>query len=127
MGLNHNFTLTFYKKKPHSEVSEPLVIMYNYGNISKKRKSPVQIPQRTFNKKRQELKKEWRETYQVANDWIKDFGNKVNDIEISLKAGKIHYEQAFKLLLEDYETELVRDKFPIYAEEKGASRPRTSK
>ena len=123
MGLNHNFTLTFYKKKPHSEIAEPLVIMYNYGNISKKRKSPVQIPQKTFNKKRQELKKEWREKYTVAHDWIEGFRNQVNDIEVALKEGKIHFEQAFKLLLNDYETELCRDMFPVYAKEKGLFKP----
>lgn len=117
MGLNHNFTLTFYKNKPYSRVSEPLVIMYNYGKISKKRKSPISIPQEIFNKKKQLIKREWIQTYKVADDWIRKFNDKVNDIEISMANGKIHFEQAIKLLLNEYESELVRDKYPIYADD----------
>ena len=117
MGLNHNFTLTFYKNKPYSRVSEPLVIMYNYGKISKKRKSPIAIPQEIFNKKKQLIKREWIQTYKVADDWIRKFNDKVNDIEISMANGKIHFEQAIKLLLNEYESELVRDKYPIYADD----------
>lgn len=119
MGLNHNISLTFYKKKPYSEVAEPLCIMYNFSNIKKKRNSPVTIPQKVFNKKGQCIKKEYREKYKVAHEWIKDFNDKVNDVEILLTNGKIHYEQAFKILKNEYESELVREAYPEYARDKG--------
>ena len=102
---NHNISLTFYKKKPYSETAESLCIMYNYGKISKKRNSPVTIPQKIFNKKGQCIKKEYREKYKVAHEWISDFNDRVNDIEISLHNGTIDYEQAFRILKNEYETE----------------------
>jgi len=93
--------------------------MYNFSNIKKKRNSPVTIPQKVFNKKGQCIKKEYREKYKVAHEWIKDFNDKVNDVEILLTNGKIHYEQAFKILKNEYESELVREAYPEYARDKG--------
>ena len=119
MGLNHNLSLTFYKKKPYSEIAEPLCIMYNHSTIKKKRNSPVTIPQKIFNKKGQCIKKEYREKYKTAHEWITEFNSRVNSIEISLANGKMHYEQAFRLLKNEYETELVRESYEKYAEQKG--------
>lgn len=119
---NHNISLTFYKKKPYSETAESLCIMYNYGKISKKRNSPVTIPQKIFNKKGQCIKKEYREKYKVAHEWISDFNDRVNDIEISLHNGTIDYEQAFRILKNEYETELIKTAYPIYADERGVKK-----
>ena len=116
---NHNYSLTFYKNKPFAETPEKLCIMYNYGQVSKKRYSPVEIPQKIFNKKTQSIRKEYQASYSVAHDWIEKFNDKRNDVEVDCHNGTIDFEQGFRILKNQDTTELVRDSYPNYARDKG--------
>jgi len=116
---NHNISLTFHKKMPDSSTPEPLLIMYNHGSRHKvARKSPVDIPQKIFDKKKQEIKKAYREVYPSANEWIIDFNLKKNDVEMKLAKGVIDKEQAYRILRNEYNSDVVLETYRKYATEK---------
>ena len=126
MGRNkpqHNISLTFAVKRPYSEVPDTLCILYNYGSERKKRRqTPIIIPQKIFNKKKQELKPEYVEVYPDVNEWIATFNKKRNSVRIRLKNGIIDFEQAFKILLNDSDTEICKDHYPEYAKANGVDK-----
>jgi len=110
---HHNLSIKIVKQIPSSSKIAAISIQYTYKKKRVRRTSPVELPMNVFEKLPNgcgSIKKNFLEKYPVQLKWINKFNGLKNDLEVRMKEGVIDYEHAFKMLRNDYETQIIIDR-----------------
>ena len=110
---HHNLSIKIVKQIPSSSKIAAISIQYTYKKKRVRRTSPVELPMNVFEKLPNgcgSIKKNFLEKYPVQLKWINKFNGLKNDLEVRMKEGIIDYEYAFKMLRNDYETQIIIDR-----------------
>ena len=122
---HHNLSIKIVKHIPTSSKIANISIQYTYKKKRVRRTSPVELPMNVFEKLPNgcgSIKKNFLDKYPVQLKWINKFNGLKNNLEVRMKEGVIDYEHAFKMLRNDYETQIISECYPKYAEEENISK-----
>ncbi len=110
---NHNLNLSFRERfKPHGLTLKTLYLFHNFStNSRKKRSTPIIIPMKVWDKKKQEIKEEYQSDYVEYTKWINQYKSIRTQLLLDLYNNKIGYEDAFNKILNIVEDGYILDKF----------------
>lgn len=121
---NHNIRLVFNEKwKPHSETPKRLRIYHKFGSSKKTiEKTPIEIPMKVWDKKKQEIKEEYQKEFEVYQQWIDAYKQTRKECLILLHNNHIDVNGALKKILNKVEDGDILDKFEDFCHIKKRNR-----